>query len=47
LVERNQTIECTIDFPNGTSPTIPTIAGQAVNIDIGIVLDGFAILPSQ
>lgn len=47
LVERNQTIEATIDFPQGTSPTIPTIAGQAVNIDIGLILDGFAILPSQ
>ena len=47
LVERNQTIEATIDFPNGVSPAIPALAGQNTNVDIGLILDGFAILPSQ
>ena len=47
LVEKDQNLQISINFPNGTSTTIPTISGENVLVDIGLIFSGFAILPTQ
>lgn len=47
LVEKTQTLDIAIDFPNGTSTVIPQVAGANVAVDIGVWFDGYAIQPNQ
>jgi len=47
LVEKDQNLQIAINFPQGTSTTIPQISSTNVNVDIGLIFSGFAILPTQ
>jgi hypothetical protein len=47
LVEKDQNLQIAINFPNGTSTTIPQISATDVLVDIGLIFSGFAILPTQ
>ena len=47
LVEKDQNLQIAINFPNGTSPTIPQVSAENVLVDIGLIFSGFAILPTQ
>jgi hypothetical protein len=47
LVEKDQNLQIAINFPNGTSTAIPQISSTNVNVDIGLIFTGFAILPTQ
>jgi hypothetical protein len=47
LVEKDQNLQIAINFPNGTSPSIPQVSSNDVLVDIGLIFSGFAILPTQ
>ena len=47
LVEKDQNLQISINFPNGTSTTIPQVSAENVLVDIGLIFSGFAILPTQ
>ncbi|NDE14685.1 hypothetical protein EBZ80_07120 [bacterium] len=47
LVEKDQILQININFPQATSTTIPQISATNVNVDLGIIFEGFAILPTQ
>jgi len=47
LVEKDQNLQIAINFPNGTSTTIPQVSLENVLVDIGLIFSGFAILPTQ
>jgi hypothetical protein len=47
LVEKDQNLQIAINFPNGTSTTIPQVSSENVLVDIGLIFSGFAILPTQ
>jgi hypothetical protein len=47
LVEKDQNLQIAINWPNGTSPSIPQISSTDVLVDIGLIFSGFAILPTQ
>ena len=46
MVEPEQTIEATIDFPNGNTPSIAGLVGPPV-VDIGLIFDGYIARPAQ
>jgi hypothetical protein len=47
MVEPEQTIEATIDFPNGVSPSLSSLSTAAPYLDIGLILDGYIARPAQ
>lgn len=47
LIEREQTFEVVIDFPNANSPALATIDGANPAVDIGVWFDGYIIQPVQ
>lgn len=48
MIEPEQTIEVTIDFPNGVSPALTSLV-NSVNpaVDIGLIFDGYIARPVQ
>jgi len=47
LVEKDQYVTSTIDFPAQASPALPQIASTDVRVDVGLMLDGYVIRPVQ
>lgn len=47
MVEPEQTIEATIDFPNGTSPSLDGLSTLAPYLYVGLILDGYIARPAQ
>ena len=47
LIEKSQTIDVQIQFPNGTSTAIATVNGAAPAINLGVIFDGYIIEPVQ
>jgi len=47
-VEANQTINLTIDFPNGASPSIASLVNETTpSVNIGVWFDGYKVAPLQ
>lgn len=49
MVEPEQTIQVTIDFPNGNTPTFTDLDADTTSpaIDIGVIFDGYIARPAQ
>jgi len=47
MVEKGQTFSAQIDFYNGNTPTIPTVGGANVAVNIGVTFDGYVLRPIQ
>lgn len=47
MVEPEQTVEVTIDFPNANSPAIAQISGVDPRVDIGVIFDGYIARAAQ
>lgn len=46
MIEPEQTIEATIDFPNGLTPNFAALA-DTPELDIGLIFDGYLAEPAQ
>lgn len=47
VIERGQTMSVRLDFPNGTSPTIPQVESADVAVNVGVLFYGFKVEPVQ
>jgi len=47
MVEKGQTFSSTVDFYNANTPTITTINGAAVAVNVGLTFDGYVLRPIQ
>lgn len=48
IIEPSQTIECTFDWPDGTSPVFTNlVSGASPVINIGLIFDGYIIRTAQ
>lgn len=47
MIEPEQTIDLTIDFPNANSPAIAQVNSTDVRLNIGVILDGYIARPAQ
>ena len=48
MIEPEQTVEITIDFPNATSPALTGLVNAVdPRLDVGVILDGYIARPAQ
>lgn len=47
FIEKSQTLEATIDFYLANTPVIPQIGGADVEVQVGLIFDGYVVRPVQ